>query len=262
MPKVKKTANKNKKKSLHEIPKFHCPAAETKYHEKVENREFYMERGLVADIEDIDELPEWVSATVHKRDWGLFVQQREPAVMEVVKEFYANFLSQEWPTVVVVREVPVSFSSAAINNLFGLNSVECQYSPQKGQVSDETVDDMMPVLAKPGSEWGFDNYGNLPFRRTDLEHKLKCWYTFVQTALCPTSHDSTVSRDRAWMLYCLRMGWDVDVGAVLAQEIADCAHRGKWKLFLPATITALYREAGVQIWKEEGALNPLLGFMP
>uniref|UniRef100_A0A803NKF3 Integrase catalytic domain-containing protein n=1 Tax=Cannabis sativa TaxID=3483 RepID=A0A803NKF3_CANSA len=230
--------------------------AENKYHNKVDNQQFYMERGLVANVEDINELPELVSEIVRVRHWELFVKKQERAVMEVVKEFYTNFLSQEWPTEVIVREVLVSFSAKAINNLFGLTSVACSYTSLKGQVSDETLYDMIAQLAKPESEWDLDDSGNLRFRQTEFEPDMKCLYTFVQTSLCPTSHDYTVSRDHTWMLHCIKKGMPVDVGAVVAQDIADCAHRGKGKLFLPSTITALCREAGVSMWVEEGALHP------
>lgn len=104
--------------------------------------------------------------------------------------------------------------------------------------------------------WDVDEADNLRLRCTDLEHDLKCLYSFVQTTLCPTSHDSTVSRARAFMLYCLRKGLQVDVGTVLAREICECTQCKKGKLFLPATITALCREAGVPIWPEEGLLHP------
>uniref|UniRef100_A0A803Q7Q1 Uncharacterized protein n=1 Tax=Cannabis sativa TaxID=3483 RepID=A0A803Q7Q1_CANSA len=100
----------------------------------------------------------------------------EPAVMKVVKEFYTNFLSHEWPTEVIVHEIEVSFSAEAINNLFELEPITCSFTPIKG--------------------------------------------------------------------------------TVLAHEILDCAHRGKGKLFLPATISSLCRDAGVPMWSEEGSLNP------
>uniref|UniRef100_A0A803P1R6 Putative plant transposon protein domain-containing protein n=1 Tax=Cannabis sativa TaxID=3483 RepID=A0A803P1R6_CANSA len=105
---------------------------------------------------------------IQKRNWRFFVKQPEHAVMEVVKEFYANFLSQEWPTEVIVREVPMSFSAEAINNMFGLTSVQCHYTSLKGQVSNETLSDMTSELAKPKLEWDLDEYGNLRFRRTDF----------------------------------------------------------------------------------------------
>uniref|UniRef100_A0A803QN52 Uncharacterized protein n=1 Tax=Cannabis sativa TaxID=3483 RepID=A0A803QN52_CANSA len=75
--------------------------AETKYNNKVANRDFYMEQGLVADADCIGELPKCVSTMICARHWELLIKKPEPAVMEVVKEFYANFLSHEWPTEVV-----------------------------------------------------------------------------------------------------------------------------------------------------------------
>ena len=256
MPRTKRVAHKVKKKPFHEVKKFYCPTAEAKYNNQVVSRDLYAERGLVAEKAGIEELPEWLRTTIRERRWENFVVPPEPAVTELVREFYANFLSQEWPTTVIVREVEVPFNAEAINYLFELESVQCSFSPCRGEVTGDALIEVMETIAQHDSTWDVDEHNNLRFRRTELEHDLKCLYSFVQTTLCPTSHDSTVSKARAFMLYCLHKGLQVDVGAVLAQEIFECSQRGKGKLFLPATITALCREAGVPVLPEEGLLHP------
>ena len=151
--------------------------------------------------------------------------------------------------------MPVEFSAEALNKLFGIEPVDCAYSPTKGNIYGEELVYVMETVAE-GDSWTLDEHENVYLKRTDLKHDLKCLYSFLQTTLCPTSHDSTISKARAFLLFCIKQQLPVDVGDILAQEIGECAQRGKGKLFLPATITALCREAGVPIWPEEGLLQP------
>ena len=257
MPRVKTVAHKGKgiQRQFKDVPKFCCPQAEAKYHNQIFSRELYCERGLVANSEILIELPGWLCEDIDNRGWSKFVLPPEPAVPEVVREFYANFLSKDWPTVVTVREVPVQFSAEALNDLFGIESVDCAFTPTKGEIYGEELEFVLETVAQ-SKTWAVDEAENVHLRRTDLQHDLKCLYSFLQTTLCPTSHDSTVSKARAFMLFCIRIGLPVDVGTVLANEIRDCAQRSKGKLFLPATITALCQLAGVAMWREEGRLPP------
>ena len=104
-----------------------------------------------------------------------------------------------------MREVQVQFTADAINNLFELESGKCVFSPCRGEISGDELVEVMENVSQVDS-WDVDDHGNLQFRRTDLEHELKCLYSFMQTMLCPTSHDSTISKARAFMLYCIWKG--------------------------------------------------------
>ncbi|XP_062082778.1 uncharacterized protein LOC133789072 [Humulus lupulus] len=215
MPKVKQCAQKSKKKNFAEVPKFASQAAEVKYHNSIRQKDFYVERGIMAKDANLGDLPQWLIDTVTERNWETLCSTPKPAVPELVKEFYSNFLVDQWPTEVTVRGTVVPFSDQVINDIFLLESVPCEFSKNRDHLSDELIQDILPELAKPESDWDIDDNGTFRFRRTDLHHDIKCLYSFVQSSFLPTSHDSTVSRERMWMLYCIMKGMPVDIGSVL-----------------------------------------------
>uniref|UniRef100_A0A803QF89 Putative plant transposon protein domain-containing protein n=1 Tax=Cannabis sativa TaxID=3483 RepID=A0A803QF89_CANSA len=167
MPRTKQMAYK-KLLELDEDKRFTTPEAKTKYNQFIQNKEFYIEHGLITKIDELGHLLAWLAETIKARKWELFVWTPELARRELVKEFYANFLNHQWP--IIVQGVKVPFNAKVINKYCGLKRVECQYLKSSKNITNELIRDILPELAKPKAEWEIDENGNFQFRRTDLQH--------------------------------------------------------------------------------------------
>uniref|UniRef100_A0A803Q715 Putative plant transposon protein domain-containing protein n=1 Tax=Cannabis sativa TaxID=3483 RepID=A0A803Q715_CANSA len=190
---------------------------------------------MIVGDEDFGSIPPWLIENIKKRNWLQLCEDPASAVCQVVKEFYANFLAHELPAEITVREVKVKFSDRDINHYYLLKNVTFEFSKYVGKLIDELI----------------DGRGVFRFKRTDLKQDIKCLYNFMQSTLLPTSHDSTVSRERMWMLYCIVKGKKINVGKVIAKEIFECAHRVKGKLFFSCLITEKCRCANVPMLNDE-----------
>ena len=102
----------------------------------------------------------------------------------MVREFYANFLSKDWPTVVTVREVPVQFSAEALNDLFVIESVDCAFTPTKGEIYGEELEIVLETVAQ-SKTWEVDEFDNVHLRRIDLQHDLKCFVFLFTNYIVP-----------------------------------------------------------------------------
>lgn len=125
-----------------------------------------MERGLMHSSEGLAQLPDWLQETIQERGWQRFVATPEPTVTEVVREFYSNFIAHEWPTVITVCEVPVLFSTEALNNLFELETGKCVFYVCRGVFGEDELVEVMEMIA-PGDVWDVDANDNLQMRRTN-----------------------------------------------------------------------------------------------
>ncbi|KAF4378427.1 hypothetical protein F8388_021621 [Cannabis sativa] len=224
MSKIKKCGHQTEHKSALEPRKFISKAAEAKYRDSVRHKEFYIERGIIVGDDNFGSMPPWLIENIKKRKWEGLCEDPASAVCQVVKEFYANFLASEWPADIIVREVKVPFSDKLINEFFQLKNITCEFSKCNSKLTDKLMHDIVPELVKPGAEWDIDEHGMFRFRRSDLQHEIKCLH-------------------------------EVNVGKVVAKGIFDCAHRVKGKLFFPCLITELCRCAGVPMIPEDGTVT-------
>ncbi|KAK8534658.1 hypothetical protein V6N12_057302 [Hibiscus sabdariffa] len=81
--------------------------------------------------------------------------------------------------------------------------------------------------------------------RTQLLPEAKLWNTFVKRNLLPTSHNQTVDRTRLVLIHTIIRGYRVNVGEILAKELAAACSNDKGILAFPCLISALCRRADV-----------------
>ncbi|KAK8708224.1 hypothetical protein V6N13_059268 [Hibiscus sabdariffa] len=81
--------------------------------------------------------------------------------------------------------------------------------------------------------------------RTQLLPEAKLWNTFIKRNLLPTSHNQTVDRTRLVLIHTIITGYRINVGEILAKELAAACSNDKGILAFPCLISALCRRADV-----------------
>nr|KYP34118.1 hypothetical protein KK1_044956 [Cajanus cajan] len=164
-------------------------------------------------------------AEIQRRKWEKLASYMAPANISVVREFYCNarVLSNEFPEYTsYVRGIMIRFDAATINTFLGAHLSEGlrDFNTQAGE----------DISHPPGR---FDSMA-------------KIWVAFIHANLSPSCHTSDVLESRALLLYAIMDKKAIDVGALIADEIRNCAqHTGI--LGHPSLITHLYHRAGVDV---------------
>ncbi|KAK8644727.1 hypothetical protein V6N13_124027 [Hibiscus sabdariffa] len=77
------------------------------------------------------------------------------------------------------------------------------------------------------------------------------WNTFVKRNLMPTSHNQTVDRTRLLLIHTIMTGFQVNVGEILANELAAHCANDKGILGFPCLVYDLCRRANVPMFDTE-----------
>ncbi|KOM34562.1 hypothetical protein LR48_Vigan02g071200 [Vigna angularis] len=97
----------------------------------------------------------------------------------------------------------------------------------------ERVDyeDMKRTLCVPGGHFERSR-SDVPshIKRASLIPLAKYWMTFYQANIHPCSHMSDITTQRAILLNCILSGNEVNLGAVIAEEIKSCARAATTRL--------------------------------
>ncbi|KAK8557130.1 hypothetical protein V6N13_035234 [Hibiscus sabdariffa] len=81
--------------------------------------------------------------------------------------------------------------------------------------------------------------------RPSLRPEVKLWNTFVKRNIMPTSHNQTVDRTRLLLIHTILTGYRINVGEILAKELAAACANDKGILAFPCLVSALCRRAAV-----------------
>lgn len=200
------------------------------------------ERGLqVTDFEFENTLMEF--------GWGRLVEHPRPAVIPIVREFYANAqFHNEYQ--VMVRGRVVEFSQERISSLYGLTTYASDEDKYK-QFIDEQVDpsEVLAEISEVGAAWVYGQHGPKWVLEKHLKVESKALHRFISARIMPSGHLSEVTWDRAVLIYCLCIQGTVDVGRIIHGQICDSIHRSSTGGFcFPHLITELCAAAGV-VWE-------------
>ncbi|XP_062074942.1 pectinesterase inhibitor 10-like [Humulus lupulus] len=100
--------------------KFVSAQARAKY-ESIKTNKLLPEKGFLPTIVEV---LAFISDVIEQHNWETSCKKPKHAIIPLVLEFYANMASSA-NSEVIVRGKVVSFSSEAINSVFGLDSFEC-----------------------------------------------------------------------------------------------------------------------------------------
>lgn len=232
--------------------KFVSAEVQDYFHNVLTGKSFVLERGLRPDENEDGEM----RVMIMERNWFDMTEHLGPAVISIVKEFYANAREVE-DYVVQVRGRPVSYTRTTINSYFNLRDILIDDYLYYG-IGHCDLDVVIQKLCKPGTTWTLKQATDekVSFPHTTLSRYGKAWYNFICANLMLTRHQSDVTKERAILLYAIVSNGKVDIGLVVNVSIAKYLWGSTMGGLLHASlITRLCRQAGVQ-WNLDELVQP------
>ncbi|KAK8648817.1 hypothetical protein V6N13_129559 [Hibiscus sabdariffa] len=160
-----------------------------------------------------------------------------------VLEFYAKNAAGEDFSTVRGRRVPAT--AATINALLDLPNDDPSFYAMLGGFEEEDFEVIKDFLCQPNTEWNTTGRNPNSVSRPSLLPEAKLWNTFVKRNLMPTSHNQTVDRTRLLLISTIMTGYRVNIGEILAKELAAACANDKGILAFPCLVSALCRRAVV-----------------
>ncbi|KAK8505093.1 hypothetical protein V6N12_037970 [Hibiscus sabdariffa] len=114
-----------------------------------------------------------------------------------------------------------------------------------GGFEEEDFELIKDYLCEEGTAWNTTGRNPHSVNRLSLRPKAKLWNTFVKRNIMPTSHNQTVDRTRLLLIHIIMTSYRINVGEILAKELAVSCANDKGILAFPWLISTLYRRAVV-----------------
>lgn len=108
------------------------------------------------------------------------------------------------------------------------------------------MQDAVWLMAKPGSKWDTSPIGIKMLPLKCLMPKTNLWVYFIKKQLIPTTHDTTISRDRIMATYYFMHRIPLDVGRIIAAQIISVFSKPWGQFFFPSLIMGLCANAALQ----------------
>ena len=112
--------------NLERVERFGSAVAFERFQSCTYQRALYMERGFIFKPNTTAEYPEFVHNVISEHQWSNFCRVQREAVIQLVREFYANY-DPAVPDSIFVRGKHVPLTPEAINQVYDLPEVEDQY---------------------------------------------------------------------------------------------------------------------------------------
>ncbi|GMN66801.1 hypothetical protein TIFTF001_035868 [Ficus carica] len=173
----------------------------------------------------------------------------------LVKEFNANFDGGN-PNSVYVKWKIVDISGATINKVYRLDDVEDEYLEFSKSLDEDQLSEIVKEIYVRGTEWTKSAHGSISLSRRSLKPGPMIWNHFFKSRRMPSTHDHTVNKDRAILLFAIVEGRKINVGDVISEQIGVCAGRQSGGLWFPSLITSLCLAQCVEVSSEEKKLKP------
>ncbi|KAK8553662.1 hypothetical protein V6N13_122297 [Hibiscus sabdariffa] len=172
-------------------------------------------------------------------------QQRHASSRKYLKviEFYASNSAGEDHSTVRSRKVPANV--ATINAIMGLSDNEPSFYAMLGGFEEEDFELIKDYLCEEGTAWNTTGMNPYSVSRLSLRPEAKLWNTFVKRNIMPTSHNQTVDRTRLMLIHTIMMGYRINVGEILAKELAAAYANDKGILPFLCLISTVCRRAAV-----------------
>ncbi|KAK8548128.1 hypothetical protein V6N12_061047 [Hibiscus sabdariffa] len=194
-------------------------------------------------------LEQFVYNRLHELGWFRLARQPARAKYNWVIEFYTNNAAGEDFSTVRGRRVPAT--AAAINAILGLPDDDPSFYAILRALEDEDFEQIKDFLCEAGAAWNTTGRNPHSVSRLSLRPDAKLWNTFVKRNIMPTSHNQTVDRTRLLLIHTILTGYRINVGEILAKELAAACANDKGILAFPCLISALYRRAAVPAYQDD-----------
>lgn len=127
-----------------------------------------MEKGFVYRRGRPSGYPNFIRSVIDTHKWRSFCHSPPAAVVQLVREFYANYDDAE-PDIVFVRGQSIPFTSEAINSMYNLPDVEDHFKDFAYNLDEDQMDEVIHELCVEGTEWRRATRGSMTFRRECLQ---------------------------------------------------------------------------------------------
>ncbi|KAI9079559.1 hypothetical protein K1719_038463 [Acacia pycnantha] len=136
--------------------------------------------------------------------------------------------------------------ASVIHKIYDLDPTDDEYIELVQQVDNpEVLTRVAACLCVPNTEWKVTKEGSYNLKCSRFRPEVHVWFHFLCNRLMPTLHTQTISRERAFLLYRLLEGKQIDVDALIYKELFAALQSTTGNLWLPALITELYRSTKV-----------------
>ncbi|KAK8686145.1 hypothetical protein V6N13_125172 [Hibiscus sabdariffa] len=188
-------------------------------------------------------LEQFVYNRLNELGWFRLARQPARANYNWVLEFYTSNSAGEDNA--LVRGRRVAANAATINSILGLPNDDPSFYAMLGALEDEDFEQIKNFLCEEGTAWNTTGRNPHSVSHPSLQPEAKLWNTFVKRNIMPTSHNQTVDRTRLLLIHTIITGYRVNVGEILAKELATACTNDKGLLAFPCLISALCRRAAV-----------------
>ncbi|KAK8980798.1 hypothetical protein V6N11_047929 [Hibiscus sabdariffa] len=183
-------------------------------------------------------LEQFLYNRLNELGWFRLARQPARANYNWVIEFYANNTAGEDFSIVRGRRVPAT--AATINAILGLSNVEPSFYAMLGGFEEEDFELIKYYLCEENTAWNTTGRNPNSVSRLSLRPEAKLWNTFVKCNLMPTSHNQIVDQTRLLLIHTILTGYRINIGEILAKELAAACANDKGILAFPCLISALY----------------------
>ncbi|KAI9074367.1 hypothetical protein K1719_043661 [Acacia pycnantha] len=182
---------------------------------------------------------------IRQRGWEKFYLHPAEVVTPLVFEFSANYLGGS-PYFITVWGKNVQCSTSAIRKVYDLEPTADEYNElvQQGD-NPEILTRVATRLCVPNTEWQVSKEGSYNLKCSRFRLEARVWFHFLRHRLLPTLHTHTISRERDFFLYCLLEGKQIDVDALIYEELFAALKSTTGNLWFLALITELCRNTEV-----------------
>ncbi|KAF7832382.1 putative S-locus lectin protein kinase family protein [Senna tora] len=231
--------------------RFASPDAAKRYKDIFSKSKAISERGLSLNKENNDDKE--ILDMVDTLEWKKFTTPpKQQGHLTIVREFYANFKDRK-DNKVNVRGVEIPFSREDIIKFYNLPNLpqeECGYHA----LQEQEAPDYGAIAEKLGKE-ADTSWENSKAKRDrqplklflmNLKDVVSLWQHFICAHIIPGGNTSVVTKERAFLLYCIVTGQHVDVAEIMINQVVQVAEKTNPTLFFPCLITALCKKAHVK----------------
>ncbi|KAK8684167.1 hypothetical protein V6N13_040198 [Hibiscus sabdariffa] len=207
-------------------------------------RNRWEEQGFFFDDSQVNNgLEQFVYNRLHDLGWFCFARQPAQANFNWVIEFYTSNSAGEDNATVHGKRVPAN--ATTINTILGLPDNDPSFYAMLGAFEEEDFEQIKDYLCEEGTVWNTTGRNPHSVSRLSLHLDEKLWNTFVKCNLMPTSHNQTVDRTRLLLIHTIMTGYRINVGEILAKELAVACANDKGILAFSCLISALCRRAAL-----------------
>ncbi|KAL4289920.1 hypothetical protein GQ457_14G017270 [Hibiscus cannabinus] len=115
-------------------------------------------------------------------------------------------------------------------------------------LEEEDYEVIKNLLCLPNTEWNTTGRNPYFVNRLSRLPEAKLWNTFDKRNILPTSHNQTVDRTRLLLISTIMTGFRVNIGEILANELAAQCKNDKGILAFPSLVSALCRRVNTPMF--------------